>query len=70
MSKYQNLTEVVSENEYILLKYKINAPELHNFQDIKAFAQRIIPSSQKLKKSNIASEPQKLNLNLIIQRNN
>ena len=45
------------ENECILLKYKINAPELHNFQDIKVSLKELSQLHKKLEKSNIASEP-------------
>ena len=45
------------ENECILLKYKINAPELHNFQDIKVSLKELSHLHKKLEKSNIASEP-------------
>ena len=45
------------ENECILLKYKINAPELHNFQDIKVSLKELSQLHKKLEKSNIVSKP-------------
>ena len=39
------------------MKYKINIPELHNFQDIKVSLKELSQLNKKLEKINIASEP-------------
>jgi len=50
------------ENEYILLKYKINVPELHNFQDIKVSLKELSRLHKKLGKINITNEPSEAEL--------
>ena len=50
------------ENECILLKYKINVPELHNFQDIKISTKEFSQLHKKLEKIDIASVPSEAKL--------